>query len=319
MLGILFTGQLAKLSLVPYPLIGGIIIPISILTAFISMNSWLAVPIVFGFGAIGIVMKMAGWPRPPFILGFILGPIIEANFQSAYSIYGFVGIATRPLSVVLFLSALVLGYFFYRIGVTSTITTPVTEDSATPDAGPQALGGAGGGTLVATASKPALQIAWRQWDNLVAVAVLVGAGMFLVASIDLPVRSRMVPMWTSIAVLVMVMGQLVKNVLFFREGHVEIMDVGMRSSRLGGAMRAALTVGGLLASFVLLATLIGLNYAGIAYALLGPLALGAGKWRWGGAVLAPVVVWIFIFVIADKFAAVYWPEPRLGQWILDLF
>jgi len=84
-------------------------------------------------------------------------------------------------------------------------------------------------------------------------------------------------------------------------------------------MRAALTVGGLLASFVLLATLIGLNYAGIAYALLGPLALGAGKWRWGGAVLAPVVVWIFIFVIADKFAAVYWPEPRLGQWILDLF
>ncbi len=318
-LGILFTGQLAKLSLVPYPLIGGIIIPISILTAFISMNSWLAVPIVFGFGAIGIVMKMAGWPRPPFILGFILGPIIEANFQSAYSIYGFIGIATRPLSVGLFLSALVLGYFFYRIGVTSTITTSVSEDSATSDVDPQALRGAGGGTLAATASKPGLQIAWRQWDNLVAVAVMVGAGMFIVASIDLPVRSRIVPMWSSIAVFVLVTGQLVKNVFFFREGHVEIMDVGMRSSGLGGASRAALVVAGLLALFVFTSLLIGLSYAGLVYAVLGPLSLGNGRWRWGGAVVAPVVVWTFIFVIADKFAAVYWPEPRLGQWILDLF
>ena len=80
-LGILATGHLAKLTKVPYPVIGGIVIPISILTGVINMTNWLAIPIMFVFMGIGIIMKLFQWPRPPLLLGVILGPIIELNFQ----------------------------------------------------------------------------------------------------------------------------------------------------------------------------------------------------------------------------------------------
>ncbi len=35
------------------------------------------------FGAVGLIMKRAGWPRAPLILGFILGPLIEENMRRA--------------------------------------------------------------------------------------------------------------------------------------------------------------------------------------------------------------------------------------------
>jgi len=303
-LGLLFTGQLAKLTLVPYPLIGAIIIPISILTAFIAMNSWIALPIVFASAGVGLVMKMSGWPRPPFILGFILGPIIEGNFQSAYSIYGFMGIATRPLSIILFLAAFILAYFFYRIGATATISAPATAGGSATQGGDPA---------------PRPRFAWRRWDNLVALGVLAIAAWFLVGSLDLPVRSQMVPKWSSIAVIALAGAQLLRNLLTSPEGGAQVMDIGMRSFGMSGVRTAAVIVAGLLALFVLVSLLIGLRYAGITYAVLGPLSLGQGRWRWAGAVVAPALVWTFTFIIADRFAAVFWPDAILGQWILDRF
>ncbi len=88
LIGMLGSGQLAKLSRVPYPVLGAVIIPLSILSAFQETQHWSAIPIILVFTTIGLLMKSYKWPRPPLILGFILGEIIEKNGMSAISLFG---------------------------------------------------------------------------------------------------------------------------------------------------------------------------------------------------------------------------------------
>jgi hypothetical protein len=46
-------------------------------------------------------MKWFGWPRPPLVLGFILGPVIESNLWPAMQIWGVLGILSRPVTLAL--------------------------------------------------------------------------------------------------------------------------------------------------------------------------------------------------------------------------
>ena len=133
MLGLAFTGQLAKLTLIPYPLLSAMIIPISLLAAFADMNHWLAFPIVFGMAGIGILMKRYQWPRPPMLLGFILGPIIEKNLQTAINIFGIGGVLTRPITIVLLILSIATAYFFYKY---------LGQDSSLEPVAPPVAGGA---------------------------------------------------------------------------------------------------------------------------------------------------------------------------------
>ncbi|MFB3079465.1 MAG: tripartite tricarboxylate transporter permease, partial [Lysobacterales bacterium] len=132
MLGLVMTGQLAKVTLIPYPLIGAAIIPISFLSAFQSSGHWSAIAIVMIFASIGLAMKWFKWPRPPMLLGFILGPIIERNLQVALAIYGPIGVITRPVTIVLLLAAVGTSYFFVRFIGTSSIDSPQTPDTNSP-------------------------------------------------------------------------------------------------------------------------------------------------------------------------------------------
>ena len=84
---------------------GNFIVPAVIM--FVFMGSWLWQPSLFswivllGIGTLGYVMKLAGWPRPPFILGFVLGPIIENAMSITYQSYTPMGVLTRPTVILL--------------------------------------------------------------------------------------------------------------------------------------------------------------------------------------------------------------------------
>ncbi len=62
------------------------------------------------FGAIGVVLKNLDWPRAPFVLGFILGPIMENSLHISIRAYG-VEWMTRPIVLVL-LALIVLTVIF---------------------------------------------------------------------------------------------------------------------------------------------------------------------------------------------------------------
>ncbi len=104
---------------------GGLIIPFVLLLVFVgsyTANGQIADLIVtFLFGLLGYFMVLFGWPRPPLVLGFVLGKLIETYLFISVSRYGFSWL-THPIVVVLILlTALVIAYPFiqerrHRIG-----------------------------------------------------------------------------------------------------------------------------------------------------------------------------------------------------------
>ena len=145
---------------------------------------------------------------------------------------------------------------------------------------------------------------------------MLGAAGFLWASLQLPGRAQMLPMWLSIGILVLCFVQLWRQALTTKVVRtVEILDLGMRSTGMAGMRSASLIVVGLLTAFVVLAMIVGLQYAAILLALLGPALLLSGRLRWIGGGLAAVVVAVFSFVLLDYLMAVIWPQPVIWTWV----
>ena len=82
-----WSNQIAKIALLP----GKLIVPGVILFVFMgawmessSIGDWITLII---FGTLGYLMKKGGWPRPPIILAFILGGIMENSFLITCLLY----------------------------------------------------------------------------------------------------------------------------------------------------------------------------------------------------------------------------------------
>ncbi len=111
-LGIL--NHLAKITYVR----GGLMIPFVLFLVFVgsyTANGQIADLIVtFLFGFLGYLMVLLGWPRPPLVLGFVLGKLIETYLFISVSRYGFSWL-THPIVVFLILlTALVIAYPFIQ-------------------------------------------------------------------------------------------------------------------------------------------------------------------------------------------------------------
>jgi len=105
-----WANQLQKIVFIPANLIlPGItfFVLIGAWTAGNNIGDWITLLV---FGAIGLVMKRAGWPRAPLILGFILGRIMENSLHISMQAYG-IGFITRPICLAL-LAAIVITLFY---------------------------------------------------------------------------------------------------------------------------------------------------------------------------------------------------------------
>lgn len=106
--------QVARMAFVD----GNLIVPAVVI--FIFMGSWLWSPgmftwtVLLGVGLVGYMMKAAGWPRPPFILGFVLGPIIENAMAITYQTYEPMEVVTRPQFLILLLIVAIVGFFVVK-------------------------------------------------------------------------------------------------------------------------------------------------------------------------------------------------------------
>lgn len=80
---------------------------VTAITLFIFLGAWLATShlgdwiVLLVFGAIGYVMKKGGVPRPPMVLGFVVGPIMEnALFITSHAYDGLSWLG-RPICMVI--------------------------------------------------------------------------------------------------------------------------------------------------------------------------------------------------------------------------
>lgn len=106
--------HLAKITYVR----GEIIIPFVLFLIFVgsyTANGQIADLIVtFIFGLLGYFMVLYGWPRPPLVLGFVLGKLIETYLFISVSRYGFSWL-THPIVVLLILlTVFVIAYPFLQ-------------------------------------------------------------------------------------------------------------------------------------------------------------------------------------------------------------
>ena len=298
MLGLVMTGQLAKVTLIPYPLIGAAIIPISFLSAFQSSQHWSAIAIVMIFASIGLAMKWFQWPRPPMLLGFILGPIIERNLQVALSIYGPIGVITRPVTIVLLLAAIGTSYFFVRFIGASSVDSPQTPDTNTPT---------GEATKITV---------WAR-ENLFTLVLIVTTAAFLWKSLAYPQAARFMPFLLSISMIVLLLVQIL--ITSFSGKSSEIMDIGMRSRAIEGAKHNALILAGLLALLLLLSMIIGLQYAAMVFAVLCAVSLTQSRRRWLWGFVTGSIVAAMTLGLLDRLMAVIWPEPIIWTWFRSTF
>jgi hypothetical protein len=106
----LFLKPLAKVTQVRGSIIIPLILILIYLGAFAEKNAFEDMLVVLFFGALGWIMEKLEWPRPPVLLGLVLGPLAENRLFLSTDNYGSAWI-TRP--AVLGIFALTLFGIFY--------------------------------------------------------------------------------------------------------------------------------------------------------------------------------------------------------------
>ncbi|MBE57914.1 MAG: hypothetical protein CMD66_00535 [Gammaproteobacteria bacterium] len=103
-----FSGQFAKIATLRYTLVIPAIISIMMVGAYQASADWGDLFTLLIFGVVGWTMKHLKWPRPPLILGFVLGGIVEDYMRISYQIYEWAWVLKPVCAVMLTLAALSL-------------------------------------------------------------------------------------------------------------------------------------------------------------------------------------------------------------------
>jgi TctA family transporter len=101
----IFSGQFAKLATLRYTLILPVVLCLIYIGAFEGSNDWGDLYALLFFGVFAWAMKHFKWPRPPLVLGFILGKILERYMFISIERYG-VNWLLRPFVMILLAMAL---------------------------------------------------------------------------------------------------------------------------------------------------------------------------------------------------------------------
>ena len=96
-----FSGQLAKIATLRYTLFMPCVLSLVFIGAFEATRNWGDLFSLMFFGVLGWAMKHFRWPRPPFVLGFILGEPIERYMFISIERYG-VSWMIKPFVLVMF-------------------------------------------------------------------------------------------------------------------------------------------------------------------------------------------------------------------------
>ena len=297
------TGQMAKLTLIPYSLLAAALVPLMFISAYQSNQSWGDIILVFASGALGLAMKWFGWPRPPLVLGFILGPVIESNLWPAVQIWGVLGILARPLTLVLALFAIASA--IYLTWVMGTVSEVEKTFSATDAA-----------SRKEEATFKSQRRFGRQfkfvWHNEILFSLtLILASLWALRETQnfAAVQSRFLPTWLLVFMVPLQVVQIARlSFGFGAQG--QVMDLGMRTGTDSAATRKLGVVILWVVAYIIGVAVIGMPWASIAFALAFGLfqSEGAGAERlW--ALVPALVMALIIFGLFDQVMYVEWPTP----------
>lgn len=324
-LAVAIGSQVARLTQIPYTFVAGMMLPIMFLGAFQATLHLGDIMVVLAVGALGLSMKWHGWPRAPFLLGFILGPVIESNVFTSLSLGGFSYVFSRPYAItILVLAVAFAAYLWWVMGRASREFSEATAGAGLlgqPDPEPSVdvAAGSDGGTAVAqrTSLWATLVQRWR-WE-FVMLLVLGGwtALVVLPESIGYNQReAKLLPIWAGSAFLLVLLGIAATSLLRPGGRNAQVFDIGMRTGNDLRAAWALLRIIAWIAIFMLMAGTIGFKYAAVLY----PLVFINLNLQWQGKKrlwsLIPAAFAAFVaFVVLDGFLHVLWPDRFVLAWL----
>jgi putative tricarboxylic transport membrane protein len=102
-LSLVLVRQMVKILLIPRTVLMPIVFIIAMVGSYALSGRLFDVYVMAAFGVIGLAMQELGYPVAPFVLGFILGPMMEDNFRRGLELAGGSALPffTRPISTVL--------------------------------------------------------------------------------------------------------------------------------------------------------------------------------------------------------------------------
>lgn len=95
-----FGRVIARVTTIPNRILSPIILVLCFAGVFSGNNLVFDLGVMLVFGLLGYLFDRGGYPLAPFIIGFLLGPLIEDNYRRLMSIGGHEDFFTRPISAI---------------------------------------------------------------------------------------------------------------------------------------------------------------------------------------------------------------------------
>ena len=301
----LLSGQFAKLATLRYSLILPCVLCFVYIGAFEGKREWGDLYSLLFFGVLGWGLKHFQWPRPPLVLGFILGSVLERYMFISIQRYG-TDWLTRPLVVIMFTLAAV------------SLFRPFLQDV-------KAHGGVRG--MLSDFGRPKFS-----WTNLFPIFLLALFAAMLTEAVEWNPLAKIVPLivgsgailFCSLALANEVFKKTaVKKASLSEQAKEQLqqkMHMDIKSSVGHLPVRTLLTRGamfyGWMVGFLLSMALIGIIPTVPLFVIAFMRIEAREKWH----IVLPMaaVMCLFIYVLFDQLLAIPWPPTVLGDFFPDL-
>jgi TctA family transporter len=284
----LFLKPLAKVTQVRGSIIIPLILILIYLGAFAEKNAFADMLVVLFFGALGWVMEKMEWPRPPVLLGLVLGPLAENRLFLSTDNYGLAW-TSRPGVIGIFVLTLV--GIFYPI-FKSRRDARKKSLAEMPAAGPEERGGA-----------RTMRFGPQALFTLAVVLVLAIA---LWQSRNFGFRAGLFPWVIGIPTLILALCQLAREITGKKSvgtprSHAE-MDPGL-------AVRRTISILLWIVGCFVVIWLLGFSYA-VPLVILAYLKFAGGE-NWKITAAVTLCAWLFFWGLFEKMLNVPFPDGLL--------
>ncbi|MBK17756.1 MAG: hypothetical protein CMM52_02815 [Rhodospirillaceae bacterium] len=282
---------------------GHIIVPAIMLVVFMgawvgngTLGNWI---VLLVFGLIGYFMKLGGWPRPPIVLGFVLGKIMEEAMNLSMQVHGW-GSFSRPIVLIIIALIVITVIFAVRKQKRKSAEQAANADDITL-ADNEVMVAEEGGKVCPPASWP-----------ISAILILLFVYCFYEA-IPWSFSPKVFPQTVSVVGLILAIGALtfdLKGLSALRAGTAGRDVVGVDRTYF---LKSLYFHGWLIGIFAL-TLLIGQFPTLLLFVILYLVIWG--KFSWKVVLIYTIGAIVFLLVMFNEIVPVLWYEP---PWLPSLF
>jgi len=287
----LFLNPLAKITQVRGALVIPFLLLFVYLGGFAENNSFGDLIVVLCFGILGWILNALDWPRPPLVLGLVLGPLIESNLFLSTNNYG---LAWLTFPGVLFLALILLAGVLYPVYQRVREKKQPENDRA----------------LQVRAMEEARPTVCRRHVVLSAALVVLFAWA-LWESRDWGFRAGLFPWWISGVGLILAVIQLSldgRNYFLLRQGDAQGSAVSERAV-IYRTVSIWCWIGGFFGAIWLLGFDLAVPLLTFSFLKL------SGRERWPITLGLTLLIWMFLYGLFDYTLQIPFPPGQLQAWL----